>query len=196
VCSMINAAVVGVWGMLWLMKTTPVSAAESRVVAAAMMGYFMEELFWPMITKKNEQEPPSWSDIIHHVAGILLISSATLDDIYVSRFPSFAIVEISTVWLNLGWFAMKDGRTSDDTIKTIGKIFAFSFFVIRCLWIPYASWQSFQLKPFTSRTHQGVCLGLIVVVCLQFWWMRLVITQILLRAPKGKKGGGEKPCSD
>jgi hypothetical protein len=169
--SFIHALAQSVWATYRMGTTRPWSLRvsdsprDSRAVVMFTVGYLTEDA---LSTLSEWSTSPDWA--IHHILGIGLC----MPTIWVPKMTRFVhlwgLVEWSTVFLDLMWFARELGGEKSRAFKLSALSFALSYFFWRCIWMP-GSWITLHFKYWPVVRSLGAGrLFFDLILLLQGWW--------------------------
>jgi len=123
------------------------------------------------------------ADSIHHMCAIVLQTLFCFWRSYELYFPSFQVVELSTIFLNFSWHCIKTGHTNWVPFHISKYAFAVTFFTCRVLWLLWPAfamtWEPRAWKELGPPRVYFIPSVVWTLYLLQVYWFGKIMRQVL-----------------
>lgn len=184
--STVHALIVATFAAYKLLWARQDDYTWSREIITVTMGYFVNDWLGNIKQWFSHRD-----EFIHHVLAIAVTFCVVISPALQIFIPSFLAVEGSTLFYNSQWFLTKQGKQSTMAYKVTTALFVLSFFLLRVVWLPYATYDVIVRN--TEKWHNmGLFKHTLIPICmLQYYWFSLIMRKVYALV-YGKKGGKGK----
>lgn len=176
--SIVNAAAISGFGLYKLLACKDFGdVAHNFDAMCFLFGYLLHDL----IATRHDWATHR-ANLFHHIAGLGLLTTVLANRTTVPLVPSFALVETSTVFLNIMWFMRVAHAQGSAAYKGCMAAFVSSFFLLRVVGMPYNLWRTRRQIPEAYRALGRARYCLHGLCALQWYWFSLVLKQVVALA--------------
>jgi hypothetical protein len=162
--SLVNAVVCTSYGF----KRMFTGANSNKYLTLNILAYLIFDM---VATRRQIMDRPS--DLIHHLAGII-IGSVALNRQITKISHLLFIVEGSTIFLDISLILKELDLDNTFSYKVSGGLFLASFFLLRIVWMPLISIYIFKKYPEIPEAFGRLKFIYGIVLILQFYWFGLI----------------------
>ena len=147
------------------------NANNCRNIISISLGYFIHDLI--EIRSSWIKDP---SILLHHLMAIILNSTALCTPKIFPMCAPFAIVELSSIFLNIMYILRMTNQTNTCIFKANLIAFVSTFFATRIVWMPYVIIQTYNKEPMIHLGNAQLILP--ILSSLNFWWFKGILKKV------------------
>ncbi|EPZ31688.1 hypothetical protein O9G_000167 [Rozella allomycis CSF55] len=164
--STVNATFVSSFGILKLSdKSGRLDDSLSVYTMSSLLGYFAHDTF---ASRDDWREYPA--ELFHHLVGFMILLGAFSSKKYSKEIPKFALLELSTILLNVNWL-LREFNPKTYIHRSLAT-FVCLFFILRIVWMGK---QIYRFEKNDKEYNESFSMkwGFRLVYGLQVFWMRI-----------------------